>query len=261
MNVAIFIRNEKNNVFVSGLTVQNDRLNDKGNSLLKRRCGEGKICFVDNTNINVSTLNNSDMHLNKRGTMGLVNNFCFSLAKWTYFICVNTVVTKKDDFNNPRNVTKVLKSFSSRKSTNRSSVDQFSKKGYLGSNAKKLDSKQNFVTFQSVQAHRCKNPKNAIIGHLNVNSLRNKFVAIDELIKNKIDICLISETKVDESFPNQQFKINGYKMFRKDRDRFGEGGAMPPATPPLPTTTTTTIFRSKAFFSRKIEKHKIFTCE
>ena len=60
-----------------------------------------------------------------------------------------------------------------------------------------------------------------IIGHLNVNSLRNKFVAVDELIKNQINVCLISETKVDESFPNQQFKINGCKMFRKDRDRFG----------------------------------------
>ena len=71
--------------------------------------------------------------------------------------------------------------------------------------------------------HQCENPKNAIIGHLNVNSLRNEFVAIDELMKNKINICFISETKVDESFPNQQFKINGYKMFRKDRDRFGGG--------------------------------------
>ena len=81
MNVAIFIRNEKDNVFVSGLTVRNDRLNNKGNSLLKRRSDEGKICFVDNTNINVSMLNNSGLHLNKRGTMGLVNNFCFSLAK------------------------------------------------------------------------------------------------------------------------------------------------------------------------------------
>ena len=56
MAIAIFIRNEKTNVFVSGLTVQNDILNDKGksvNSLLKRRCDEEKICFVDNTNINV----------------------------------------------------------------------------------------------------------------------------------------------------------------------------------------------------------------
>ena len=49
-----------------------------------------------------------------------------------------TVVTKKDDFNNPTNVTKILKPISPRKST---SVGQFSKKEYLGGNAKKLDSK------------------------------------------------------------------------------------------------------------------------
>ena len=136
---------------------------------------------------------------------------------------MDTAVAKKDDFNHPTNVTKVLKPFSSRKSTDRPLVDQFSKKGYLGSNAKKLDPKQNFVTFQLVQVHRCQNPKNAIIGHLNVNSLRNKFVAIDEFIKKKIDICLISETKVHESFLNQQFKINGYQIFRKDRNKFGGG--------------------------------------
>ena len=136
---------------------------------------------------------------------------------------MDTASTKKDDFNNSINVTKILKSFSSRKSTDRPSVGQFSKKLYLGRNAKKLDSMRNFVTFQSVQAHWCKNPKKVIIDHLNVNSLRNKFVAVDELIKNKIDVCLIWETKVDESFPNQQFKINGYNMSGSDRDRFGGG--------------------------------------
>ena len=75
MDVAMFIRNEKNNIFVSGLTVLNDRWNDKGknvNSLLKRRCDEEKICFVNNTNINVGMLNNSGLHLNERGTMRLV---------------------------------------------------------------------------------------------------------------------------------------------------------------------------------------------
>ena len=97
------------------------------------------------------------------------------------------------------------------------------RKEILAVNAKNLYSKRNFVTFPSVQAHRYKNPKNVIIGHLNVNPLRNKFVTVDKLTKGKIDICLISETKVDESFLNQKFKINGYKMFRKDRDRFGGG--------------------------------------
>ena len=75
MDVAIFMRNEKTNIFVSGLTVLNDRWNDKGknvNSLLKRRCDEEKICFVDNTKINVCILNNSGLHLNERETTRLV---------------------------------------------------------------------------------------------------------------------------------------------------------------------------------------------
>ena len=63
-----------------------------------------------------------------------------------------------------------------------------------------------------------KSPKNVIIGYLNIYSLRNKFAAVEELIKEKIDIGLISEIKTDESFPNQQFKINGSKTFRRDRD-------------------------------------------
>ena len=75
MDVAIFIRNEKTNIFVSGLTVLNDRWNNKGknvDSLLKRRCDEEKICFVDNANINVGMLNNSSVHLNERETTRLV---------------------------------------------------------------------------------------------------------------------------------------------------------------------------------------------
>ena len=102
MGVAMSIRNEKTNVFVSVLTVQNDRLNGKGNnvnSLLKRKCDEEKTCFVvDNTNINVGMLNNSDLHLNEQRTTRFVNNFC-----------MDTVVTKKDGFNNPPNVTNILK--------------------------------------------------------------------------------------------------------------------------------------------------------
>ena len=43
------------------------------------------------------------------------------------------------------------------------------------------------------------------------------------MIKGKIDIGLISETKIDESLANQQFKINGYKTIRRYRDGFGGG--------------------------------------
>ena len=60
-------------------------------------------------------------------------------------------------------------------------------------------------------------------GHLNMNSIRNKFVSIKELIKRTFDIFLIGETKINDSFPNAKFKIEGYKSFRKDRDPFGGG--------------------------------------
>ena len=74
----------------------------------------------------------------------------------------------------------------------------------------------------SVQKDRLQNSKNMVIGHLNVNSLRNKFEAVEELDQNKIDICFLPETKIDETFPNQQFMINGYNLFRRDRNCHGE---------------------------------------
>ena len=45
--------------------------------------------------------------------------------------------------------------------------------------------------FPSVTAHRLQNAKNVTIGALNVNSLRNKIGAVEELITNNIDICLL----------------------------------------------------------------------
>ena len=39
--------------------------------------------------------------------------------------------------------------------------------------------------FDSVKVHKLKNPKNIIIGHLNVNSLRNKIIAVEELMRDK----------------------------------------------------------------------------
>ena len=77
--------------------------------------------------------------------------------------------------------------------------------------------------FTSTKSIKAKHPKNLFFGHLNVNSIRNKFVSIEEFIKRTFDIFLISETKIDDSFPNAQFKIEGYKTFRKDRDAFGGG--------------------------------------
>ena len=68
-----------------------------------------------------------------------------------------------------------------------------------------------------------KHPENIFFGQLNVNSIANKFVSIQELVQSTFDIFLIKGTKIDDSFPNAQFKIEGHKSFRKDRDAFGGG--------------------------------------
>ena len=80
--------------------------------------------------------------------------------------------------------------------------------------------------FDSVKVHKLKKPKNIIIGHLNINFLRNKIIPVEELMRDKVDIlsrCLFSETKLDETFHNQQFKIHGYKMCRRERNKHGGG--------------------------------------
>ena len=73
---------------------------------------------------------------------------------------------------------------------------------------------------------RNKNKNNPLIGYLNINSLKKKIVSLRGILeKTPIDILCIDEIKLDESFPDQQFQIQGYQYppFRKDRDRNGGG--------------------------------------
>ena len=68
------------------------------------------------------------------------------------------------------------------------------------------------------------NPYKIIIGHIHFNSIRLKFEFLKKLIVKNIDIFLISETKLDETFPPGQFLINGYQSpLRFDRNENGGG--------------------------------------
>ena len=65
-----------------------------------------------------------------------------------------------------------------------------------------------------------------MIGYLNINSLRNKISDVREILFNaSIDILCIDETKLDCSFPESQFCIDGYNFppFRRDRNNYGGG--------------------------------------
>ena len=71
---------------------------------------------------------------------------------------------------------------------------------------------------------RIQNLNRVVIAHLNINSIRNKFTFLAECIKDNIDILVISETKIDDSFPTQQFMLPGFSSpFRFDRNQHGGG--------------------------------------
>ena len=71
---------------------------------------------------------------------------------------------------------------------------------------------------------RLKNLNKLIIGHLNINSIRGKFEALKEFVKNNLDILVVSETKLDHTFPVNQFHMEGYRIIRQDRKINGQYG-------------------------------------
>ena len=70
---------------------------------------------------------------------------------------------------------------------------------------------------QELKNLRIENPANPIFAYLNINSIRNKFDDLQELIKGNIDVVMITETKIDASFTKAQFLFDNYDQpFRLD---------------------------------------------
>ena len=76
----------------------------------------------------------------------------------------------------------------------------------------------------SLYSIRKRNLNKLVVAHLNINSLRLKFDSLGQKITGNVNILMISETKLDNSFPEGQFWIEGYsKPYRIDRNYHGEG--------------------------------------
>ena len=64
---------------------------------------------------------------------------------------------------------------------------------------------------------RIENPLNLIFSYLNINSTRNKFSNLQQVICDRVDILTIAETKIDSSFPTAQFRVANYHTpYRSD---------------------------------------------
>ena len=85
---------------------------------------------------------------------------------------------------------------------------------------------ENKLPLKEMKEFKSKHQKNLIVSHYiyNVNSIRNKIYEILPLLhEHLVDIVAIAETKIDDSFPSDQFHMPNYKLYRQDRNCHGAG--------------------------------------
>ena len=106
-------------------------------------------------------------------------------------------------------------------------------------NSEKLDNTEINLTYQSnsrsinnaslnslseLSELRLRNVNRVLIGNLNINSIRNKFDQLKDTVLRYIDILILTETKLDETFLTSQFLMDGFsKPYRFDRNKYGGG--------------------------------------
>ena len=87
-----------------------------------------------------------------------------------------------------------------------------------------LEDNDNWNGNSELKNLRLKNIGRLVVGYLNINSVRNKFEGLKGFVSDHIDVLMVAETKIDNSFPKGQFFIQGYsEPFRLDRNSNGGG--------------------------------------
>ena len=67
---------------------------------------------------------------------------------------------------------------------------------------------------------------NIIVGILNINSISPKFDEFKLMVSGYFDVIIVTETKLNDSFPKAQFCIDGFSIpYRLERNR-NRGGLM-----------------------------------
>ena len=184
----------------------------------------------DNRNITSKHLGRKGLHLNKAGSTGLAKNIIYSLRKFWWPL---------EDFNESPGRVSIFhensiswapinchslspnyivssKSFAKDEiiSTENWNITDVSKNyvssGSFGNSKSSLNDQQNLGS--NLNRVRIENASRIIFGQISINSIRNKFNLLMNIIKNEIDIFMISETKVYNCFPISQFTLTGYSI-------------------------------------------------
>ena len=73
---------------------------------------------------------------------------------------------------------------------------------------------------------RITNLNRIVISHISINVIRNKFELLAEAVMGNVDILMVTETKIDTSFPTSQFIVSSFTSpYRFDRTK-DEGGIL-----------------------------------
>ena len=171
---------------MSSLIPREDWLSEKGkkvNKELEEKWTAKNFAFIVHKNINSKLdLFPDKLHPNKKGQGILKRNFREFINEYVWrFSQGDNVVIQNNDIalNRTRNMKDV--SFSS---------------SLTNSNDTPIKDPQSFL-----KDIRINNIKRLIIEQLNINSLRNKFEQLSTMINGNNDIFMISETKLNETFP------------------------------------------------------------
>ena len=164
-------------------------------------CKESNISFIshDESTDSIKHFNESKLHLNSNGIKIFAESFPRLLVK------LNWSQQRKTNFNTSISLELDKKSHSC----------EAANKGSTKS-AQTDDPKEIFKN------HKLKNVNRLTCAKLNI---RYKSDSLVHLINNNIDVLMISETKLDPSFPTEQFHIHSFpELYKFDKD--GNGGGM-----------------------------------
>ena len=171
LNLANSLKLDNNTVIVSSIVPRDDENKkkvDEVNTILEELCKANNVGIISHRNINPKRhLNRSRLHLNDAGVSLFVRNF--------------------RDFLN--NFDKILLQ-------NKHNLTAYSSLSF-NVNISYTPMANNDIL--EIQQQRVDNAKSIIVNHLNISSIRNKFILAESIVK-VFDLFLISESKLDSTF-------------------------------------------------------------
>ena len=139
-----------------------------------------------------------------------------------------------------------------------------SKHGSVSASEKSPEKKLSINASDNLSNLKVRVNNKLIVGNLNINSIAGKFDQLKLMVQHKVDILILTETKIGSSFLNQQFHIEGFcRPYRLNRNKHG-GGVLVYIREDIPSKILKNTFLSDdiegIFIELNLRKHKWLLC-